>query len=411
MAVRQLFGVVAAALVGPAAAGNADFPAPEFTLDLGASAYERWAPVVEALLDAHGYEYTWKPLHDFMLDVVPYSDWVLTAPLWDLVLASFPAEQREEVKAMHQLLQSKGYNWTVGQLTMAQLFYEVEEGCTSIVAQNTNGSIFHARNLDYGLPGLQNFTATLTFLQDGHPVYRGTTYVGYFGLLTGQRLQPDGRATWSVSLNEREEKNPWLRTVAALLTGAQNVGFILRRALQTHADFPAAMVGLRTEHFSAPAYVTLAGVVAGDGAVITRDRLGVAEAPQGRGVLELNASDGEWYRMQFNSDNWEPFPSWDHRLEVGQAAMEALGQEHVDNDGLRNVLEQSPVLNSETTYTSLIFNDIGYFQTIVRMEQPELSVIRREAMRKKVSMELHGLFEWYLEQQFRSSDVESVAIV
>ena len=64
---------------------------------------------------------------------------------------------------------------------MVQLFYEVEDACTSIVTQDSNGTITHARNLDYGLPGLANFTATITFQQGGRPVARGTMYVGYCG--------------------------------------------------------------------------------------------------------------------------------------------------------------------------------------------------------------------------------------
>lgn len=411
MVVCRFACFVAATLVGAVAAGDADFPAPEFTVDLGASPHDRWAPIIEAFLDEHGYEYSWKPLHDFMIDVLPRSVWELTAPLWDLVLASYPADQREEVKAMHRVFESKGYGWTLGQLVMAQLFYEVEEGCTSIVAQNLNGSIFHARNLDYGLPGLQNFTATLTFLQDGHPVYRGTTYVGYFGLLTGQRLQPDGRATWSVSLNERSEHNPWIRTVEALLAGAQNVGFTLRSALQTHADFSTAVEVLSAESFSAPAYLTIAGAAAGEGAILTRDRQGVAEAPQGRGVVTLDAEDGAWYRLETNYDNWQSTPDHDKRREAATAAMDSLGQEHVDSAGLRSVLEEFPVLNSETTYTSLIFNEAGSFQTIVRVEQAESADVRRELMRKKVSLGLHGLFEWYLEQPFQTISVQPGAVV
>ena len=33
----------------------------------------------------------------------------------------------------------------------------------SIVAENDDGTIYHARNLDYGIPGLQNLTATIEF--------------------------------------------------------------------------------------------------------------------------------------------------------------------------------------------------------------------------------------------------------
>ncbi len=40
-------------------------------------------------------------------------------------------------------------------------------GCTSIVAQNSNGSIVHARNQDYSMPGLDNITITVDFTRGG----------------------------------------------------------------------------------------------------------------------------------------------------------------------------------------------------------------------------------------------------
>ena len=50
-----------------------------------------------------------------------------------------------------------------------------------------SGTILHVRNLDYGIPDLQNVTVNVDFTQKGSVVYRGTTFVGYVGLLTGVR--------------------------------------------------------------------------------------------------------------------------------------------------------------------------------------------------------------------------------
>ena len=39
----------------------------------------------------------------------------------------------------------------VGEVVLYNIFYEVFTVCTSIVAQDTNGKLYHARNLDFGL--------------------------------------------------------------------------------------------------------------------------------------------------------------------------------------------------------------------------------------------------------------------
>jgi len=38
----------------------------------------------------------------------------------------------------------------LGEVVLYNIFYEVSSFCTSIVAQDQNGNIFHGRNLDFG---------------------------------------------------------------------------------------------------------------------------------------------------------------------------------------------------------------------------------------------------------------------
>ena len=38
-----------------------------------------------------------------------------------------------------------------GEIVLYNIFYEIFTVCTSIVARNENGKMFHARNLDFGL--------------------------------------------------------------------------------------------------------------------------------------------------------------------------------------------------------------------------------------------------------------------
>jgi hypothetical protein len=385
---------------------RADFEAPLYTVDLDQDAYARWKPVGDDLLRRHGYNNSWGRLHTFLESALPHKLWVEMEPLWALVRASYPQIYREEVAAFHRWMNEKSKGaWTLGQVTMTQLFYEVEDACTSIVAQHTDGTIRHARNLDYGLPGLENFTATITFTSAGVPVSRGTMYIGYCGLLTGQKLHSNGSAAWSVSLNQRfigKEPVPYVPTIKALLSGVQNLGFTLRDALRQQADYIAAIGHLGTTPLPAPAYLAVAGTQHGEGAIITRDRNGTSDAAgTGRGLWKLDAASGGWYRLETNYDNWLPFS--DGRRKAAHNSMDALGQSGADSKGLLGVLSTAPVLADDTTYTSTMSNAAGEYTTLVREHPAATDAVRTARKLARVSQELHRVLEWYRKSPFRSA--------
>lgn len=113
-----------------------------------------------------------------------------------------------ELEGIASHFKKGGYNITLGDVVLVNLIYEITAGCTSIVADNGT-NILHGRNLDYSLAGLsichshtlfvsfkdaffllqglQNLTVNARYVRGGSEVYRGTTYVGYIGLLTGMR--------------------------------------------------------------------------------------------------------------------------------------------------------------------------------------------------------------------------------
>ncbi len=88
------------------------------------------------------------------------------------------------------------------------------KACTSIIAQTANGTLYHARNLDYYFPVLQRLTAQVDFMENGKVLYTGTVFVGYVGLLTGKK--PNG---FSVSLNQRNNGEWWMNLLQAVSTG------------------------------------------------------------------------------------------------------------------------------------------------------------------------------------------------
>lgn len=85
-----------------------------------------------------------------MVDLIP-------EPIRDVLLKDLAAKQDEWVSALpypygdelRGIANATGID--LGRLFLFNIAYELEGGCTSIVAQDTAGSMYHARNLDFGL--------------------------------------------------------------------------------------------------------------------------------------------------------------------------------------------------------------------------------------------------------------------
>lgn len=61
------------------------------------------------------------------------------------------------------------------------VFRFISRFCTSIVAQDKDGNVFHGRNMDIGYPILRNLTIDLVFLKNGkvYVYYRYMLSLGY----------------------------------------------------------------------------------------------------------------------------------------------------------------------------------------------------------------------------------------
>ena len=62
------------------------------------------------------------------------------------VADSLPAPYGDEIKGIANVT---GIN--LGEVVLFNIFYEVFTLCTSLVAQDANGNVYHARNLDFGV--------------------------------------------------------------------------------------------------------------------------------------------------------------------------------------------------------------------------------------------------------------------
>lgn len=361
---------------------TADFVAPVFDVDLDAPATDRWTHVGTKLLQDHGWDNGYGKVMDYLNNIIPLPIWEKIDDDLKKIISQFPDEYAAEVKGFYDMAVSLGYGdkITEGQIGFFQLFYEMANVCTSIVAQHANGTIFHARNLDYSIPGLENITATINFMKDGKVLFTATEYVGYFGVLTGMR--PDG---WSVSVNQRfTVEIPFIPTIEAMLDGAQSIGFSLRDALTNIPTYKEAMPYLSNTrnkesslYLNSPVYLIVAGANRGEGTILTRKRNGTDESG-GRGNWKINPDNGTWWRLETNDDNWKR--PMDGRRKAANTAMEHVGVQHADLNHLLTVLSTPPVLAHDTTYTALMSAELGTYTSLVRTHdtQPHETMTKRE---------------------------------
>ncbi|XP_050413373.2 N-acylethanolamine-hydrolyzing acid amidase [Patella vulgata] len=246
---------------------------------------------------------------------------------------------------------AKIWDIDLGEIVLLNIIYDVTAFCTSIVAQDGNGTIWHARNLDYYYGDLlRNLTIMVNFQRQGKTVYTATTYAGYVGIVSGQR--PDA---FTVTVNQRGHHvhvGYWWQNILIAIVDKNShfVSFLVRQVLENSTTYSDAVDQLSTQVIHAPVYYIVGGINPGEGVVITRNRFAWDDK------LYLNLPYGVWYVLETNYDNWSSPPPYDsQRRAVAKASMNKLGSDGVNKDSLYQVVSTKPVMNMNTTY-SIVFS-------------------------------------------------------
>uniref|UniRef100_A0A2K6FJ86 N-acylethanolamine-hydrolyzing acid amidase n=2 Tax=Propithecus coquereli TaxID=379532 RepID=A0A2K6FJ86_PROCO len=207
-------------------------------------------------------------------------------------------------------------NLSLADCLLVNLAYESSAFCTSIVAQDSRGGIYHGRNLDYPFGNiLRKLTLDVQFLKNGQVAFTGTTFVGYVGLWTGQRPHK-----FTVSGDERDKGWWWENAIAALFQRHSPVSWLLRTTLSESENFEAAVYKLAKTPLIADVYYIVGGTSPREGVVITRKRGGPAD------IWPLDPLNGAWFRVETNYDHWKPAPRSDDRRTPAIRALNATGQ-------------------------------------------------------------------------------------
>jgi hypothetical protein len=358
MIVVVLFAAHSSAAPGPPP--QTSFPVERFVIDLDLPPQQRWSHVMPR------YEGQIQHMFNFVTGFIPSfirSEVMEAMATVGEALEFFLGVYGLEIQGIADVV-----GLPAGDIALINILYEMVSMCTSIVAESSDGRILHSRNLDFGLGTefttlLQNLTLQVEFQKAGKTLYYGTTYAGYVGLLTG--MAP-GR--FGISLNLRHSGDI-MGNVRELLANpdANVVSFLLRRVLETQADYGAALKRLVTEPLISESYIILSGIASGQGAVITRNRTIAADVWTLGGSSQRNDS---WYVLQTNHDHWLPSPPGDHRTDVGMRAMNAIGPDRISLEGLYEVLSTKPLLNAQTTYTTSMAPYNATYTTFMRICPP-----------------------------------------
>ncbi|XP_030169519.1 N-acylethanolamine-hydrolyzing acid amidase isoform X2 [Lynx canadensis] len=255
-------------------------------------------------------------------------------------LAAFlPQPFTDEIRGMCEVLNSD-----LADCLLLNLVYETTAFCTSIVAQDSKGHIYHGRNLDYPFGDfLRKLTVDVQFLKNGQVAFTGTTFIGYVGLWTGQSPHK-----FTISGDERDEGWWWENVIAALFQRHSLISWLIRTTLSESENFDAAVYKLAKTPLIAGVYYIVGGVSPREGVVITRNRNGPAD------IWPLDPLNGAWFRVETNYDHWKPAPEKDDRRTPAIKALNATGQENLSLETLFQVLSVFPVCNNYTVYTTVM---------------------------------------------------------
>eukprot|EP00483_Globobulimina_turgida_P002558 UN02562 len=243
------------------------------------------------------------------------------------------------------------------------LIYDMTASCTSIVAEDANGVIFHGRNFDYStLPLGRNMTFNAHFTdKTGEILYSTTMFFGYAGTWTGVRPNK-----FSISADQRDQAN-LIDKIKSIRDDWYPPSWLIRdlvandyRGGQVN-DYNDALKALINTKLMASVYFIIGGLKYPEGAVVTRNQI------YSFNLWPLETSYLGWYDVETNYDWWVPPPKRDDRRNPAIKNMNAMGQANLTAMGLYNVLSQPPVLNDGTLYTTIFSaSNASLYYTMIR---------------------------------------------
>mmetsp|Transcript_32637 Transcript_32637/g.52513 ORF Transcript_32637/g.52513 Transcript_32637/m.52513 type:complete len:422 (-) Transcript_32637:186-1451(-) len=259
-------------------------------------------------------------------------------------------------------------------LLFYNIMYEIEGGCTSIIAQDPQGKLVHGRNLDFGLlfgidwkkrpdwrltEDLRPLLRNVRFVRGGQVLFQSTVFLGYVGLLTGVK-----EGAFSITVNTRFDNDHWSGLIA-YLTGRDRRGrflsFTTRDVMLQSSSYDEALATIKSAKLLGPAYVILAGTQPGQGAVVARSSTEVVNQTLLSDVAQLGQNSVVQTNWDVDSDPW-----YDNRRAPAEHCLRERFNQAIDFKGLFSVLVAHPNRNLLTTYTALMSAQTGELEAYLQ---------------------------------------------
>lgn len=370
------------------AAGKTPQTPMKFQLDLDLPQKQRWTHIMQDPRLANAA----KDVHSYFLKVVPKH----LLPFIENVakdLAGHFHDYADEIKGIAEAL-----NMSVADVALVNLAYPLQEIgnvncsqnnvtgpcppketgpglCTSYMAEDSNGTMWHARNLDWDLPDfLRKYIFDVEFMRGGKLLYTASTIAGLTGLLHGMK-----KGAFSISLNSREHSgSPILNLLDWLILPKQRLPtHLVREVFEGNPDYESTVQHLSTVDICAPVYFIVAGASRGQGCIISRGRLDEDVWLMGQNTSnhhkETNNLQPSWFRLQTNYDHWEEPPVWDDRRHPGIKYVEAIGQEGLNAQSIyTQSLSKFPTFNPHTDVTGIMSPTTGEYMSVIWRGDDEL---------------------------------------
>jgi len=261
----------------------------------------------------------------------------------------------------------------LGDILLYNMFYEVDTVCTSIVAEDPEGRLYHARNLDFGLfigwnEKTHDWTITellrktiinIEWHKGGKTVFKSVNFAGFVGVYNGVVPQ-----RFTVTANQRFDVGGGLIGILKWLRGENATSWmtlLVREVLETANSYDEAVNRLSNTPLMAPVYYIVGGNQSGQGAIVVRGREKTLD------TVRLNPSQPTgWYLLETNYDPKVKPLFIDDRRTPGNQCMQKLGRANVGFPGIYNVLSSTTNLNKLTAYTTLMRVDTGTIETYIQ---------------------------------------------
>ncbi|GAA6094963.1 acid ceramidase [Tachysurus ichikawai] len=285
-----------------------------------------------------------------------------------LMIDTLPYPFNEEMKGI-----ATASGVPLGEVILFNIFYEVFTVCTSLVAEDPEGNLIHARNLDFGLflgwdkknhswvipDKLKPLVVNVDFRRNNSTVFKSTNFAGYVGMLTG--VQPN---SFTLTMNERFSLDGGYIGILEWILGKRDgmwMSFLTRSVLENATSYAQAQKLLSDTKLLAPAYFILGGNRSGEASIITRSRT------HNLNPLELDIKQGRWYVLETNYDHWKTPLFLDDRRTPAMKCMNQTTQANISVQTVYDVLSTKPVLNKLTTYTTLMQVSKGKLESFIRV--------------------------------------------